>query len=64
MYKLERYATMDMKPMNRGIRDFMEKSTAIRVLLKMLAVFGVSLVIADGVLTPAQSVLGAVQGEG
>lgn len=28
----------------------------------LLAVFGVSLVVADGVLTPAQSVLGAIQG--
>lgn len=28
----------------------------------MLAVFGVSLILADGVLTPAQSVLGAIQG--
>jgi len=28
----------------------------------VLAVFGVSLIMADGVLTPAQSVLGAIQG--
>lgn len=31
-------------------------------MLMLLAVFGVSLVVADGVLTPAQSVLGAIQG--
>jgi K+ transporter len=30
--------------------------------LKFLAVFGVSLIIADGILTPAQSILGAIQG--
>lgn len=31
-------------------------------LLKALSVFGVSLILADSILTPAQSVLGAVQG--
>jgi K+ transporter len=30
--------------------------------LKLVAVFGVSLIMADGILTPAQSVLGAIQG--
>lgn len=40
----------------------MEKSRFVHGLFKALAVFGVSLIMADGVLTPAQSVLGAIQG--
>lgn len=40
----------------------MEKSGASKLLLKIFGVLGVSMVMADGVLTPAQSVLGAIQG--
>lgn len=40
----------------------MEKSKFVRGLLKLIGVLAVSMVMADGVLTPAQSVLGAVQG--
>jgi KUP system potassium uptake protein len=40
----------------------MEKSPFVRGLLKFIGVLAVSMVMADGVLTPAQSVLGAVQG--
>lgn len=40
----------------------MENSKFIRGLLKVIGVLAVSMVMADGVLTPAQSVLGAVQG--
>lgn len=40
----------------------MEKSKFFKILLKAIGVFAVSMVISDGVLTPAQSVLGAVQG--
>lgn len=47
---------------NRGVRNWLEQSGFAHGLLKVLAVFGVSLVMADGVLTPAQSVLGAIQG--
>lgn len=39
-----------------------EKSVFLRGLLKTIGVLAVSMVMADGVLTPAQSVLGAVQG--
>jgi KUP system potassium uptake protein len=48
--------------MNKGVRNFMEKYTAARIALKIFGVLGVSMVMADGVLTPAQSVLGAIQG--
>jgi KUP system potassium uptake protein len=40
----------------------MEHSRIVHAILKLLGVFGVSLIMADGVLTPAQSVLGAIQG--
>jgi KUP system potassium uptake protein len=60
--KLERHLTGDLKPMNKGLRNFIEKSRIARVALKVLGVLGVSMVMADGVLTPAQSVLGAIQG--
>jgi len=77
--KLERHLTNELKPMNKGVRSFIENSMAARVALKIFGVLGVSMVMvslletpitailtplfqADGVLTPAQSVLGAIQG--
>ena len=62
MVKMERYLTNELRPSNRGFRDVLEHSRFIHGLLKVLGVFGVSLIIADGVLTPAQSILGAIQG--
>lgn len=62
MVKMERYLTNELRPSNRGFRDILEHSHFIHGLLKVLAVLGVSLIIADGVLTPAQSILGAIQG--
>jgi KUP system potassium uptake protein len=59
---MERYLSNELRPSNRGFRDILEHSRFIHGLLKFLAVFGVSLIIADGVLTPAQSILGAIQG--
>lgn len=52
--KLERHMTNDLKPMNSGIRNFIEKSAMARATLKILGVLGVAMVMADGVLTPAQ----------
>lgn len=54
--------TGNMAPANRGIRALLEKSKFFRGLLKTIGVLAVSMVLSDGVLTPAQSVLGAVQG--
>lgn len=46
----------------KHVRTTIEKTTFFRYLLQAIGVFAVSMAIADGVLTPAQSVLGAVQG--
>ena len=62
LVKMERYATNELYPSNRDIRIWLEKSKIAHALLKLLAVFGVGLIMADGVLTPAQSVLGSIQG--
>ncbi|KAL9086234.1 MAG: hypothetical protein Q9159_004299 [Coniocarpon cinnabarinum] len=59
--KMQRVATNELKPVHLNVRQVLEKSKAASILLKTLAVFGVSLIMADGVLTPAQSVLGAIQ---
>jgi KUP system potassium uptake protein len=44
------------------MRHGIERSKFIKGLLKVIGVLAVSMVMSDGVLTPAQSVLGAVQG--
>jgi KUP system potassium uptake protein len=62
LVKMERHHTGDLTRPNRGIRTGMEKSTFLRGLLKTIGVLAVTMVMSDGVLTPAQSVLGAVQG--
>lgn len=62
MVEMKRYLTGDMKAGGRSLRSFLEKSRAAKLTLKAIGVLGVSLVMADGVLTPAQSVLGAIQG--
>lgn len=59
---MERHLTQDLKGPNRSLRSRMEKSKFMHIFLKTIGVLAVSMVIADGVLTPAQSVLGAVQG--
>jgi KUP system potassium uptake protein len=58
---MERYLSNQISRPNKGVRTFLENSAASRIILKALAVFGVSLVLADGILTPAQSVLGAIR---
>ncbi|KAK9342634.1 putative potassium transporter 5 [Lipomyces starkeyi] len=62
--KMERYLTADMKYSNRKARSTIENSRFAQRLLKVLAVLvdSRSRYIIDGVLTPAQSVLGAIQG--
>ncbi|KAK8046464.1 hypothetical protein PG996_014528 [Apiospora saccharicola] len=52
----------DAKSTNQRLRGFLENSSRAKLALQIVGVLGVSLVIADGILTPAQSVLGAVQG--
>jgi KUP system potassium uptake protein len=41
---MERHRTNDLKPVNKGVRDFLEKSRAAQVVLKILGVLGVSMV--------------------
>ncbi|KAJ0162719.1 Potassium transporter 5, partial [Colletotrichum tanaceti] len=60
--RMERRNTQDVRPVTRGIRAVIERSSVTRGFLKTIGVLAVSMVIADGVLTPAQSVLGAIQG--
>jgi KUP system potassium uptake protein len=59
---MERYMSNELHKPNKSVRNFLERSAFCRGILKALAVFGVSLILADGILTPAQSVLGAIQG--
>jgi KUP system potassium uptake protein len=60
--RMARYKSNELRPTNRGVRAFIENNKVVHGLLKLVAVFGVSLIMADGILTPAQSVLGAIQG--
>jgi KUP system potassium uptake protein len=60
--KMERVLSADLRFANKSTRNFVEQSRIVRLLLKVIGVFGVSLVMSDGILTPAQSVLGAIQG--
>ena len=62
LIKLERHKTEDIPSSNSHVRNFIERSKTIKILLKIVGVLAVSMVMSDGVLTPAQSVLGAVQG--
>lgn len=62
LIKMERYRSNDLGRANLSVRDRIEKSAFARGLLKTMGVLAVSMVMSDGVLTPAQSVLGAVQG--
>ncbi|TGJ85879.1 hypothetical protein E0Z10_g2869 [Xylaria hypoxylon] len=62
LVKMERHETQDLSPSNQTVRRQMEGSVFLRGLLKTIGVLSVSMVIADGILTPAQSVLGAIQG--
>jgi len=62
MVRMERYQTNDLHPVNRQVRRTVESSRFFKAILKIMGVFAVTMVMSDGVLTPAQSVLGAVQG--
>lgn len=57
-----RYPSTELRPANREFRRVLEAHPLAHAILKGVAVVGVCLMIADGVLTPAQSVLGAIQG--
>lgn len=59
---MERHQTNELSRSQQTFRSTLERTVFFRRLLKTIGVFAVSMVMADGVLTPAQSVLGAVQG--
>lgn len=57
-----RHTTGNLGAAGRGLRNFLENSKASQFFLQLIGVLGVAMVMADGILTPAQSVLGAIQG--
>ena len=59
---MKRYGTGDLERAGQHLRRGLERSAVAKTLLKIMGVLAVSMVMSDGVLTPAQSVLGAVQG--
>lgn len=62
MIQMRRFNTGDLEGTGGRIRHGIEHSKFAKGLLKTIGVLAVSMVMSDGVLTPAQSVLGAVQG--
>lgn len=42
--KMDRHLTNDLRPANKGVRNFIEKSRLARVMLKILGVLGVAMV--------------------
>ncbi|EXJ76075.1 uncharacterized protein A1O5_00583 [Cladophialophora psammophila CBS 110553] len=62
LVRIERHIASELGRSAQKTRGLMERSRATQWLLKILGVFGVALVMSDGVLMPAQSVLGAIQG--
>lgn len=60
--RMKRYNTNDLKLGGKSLRVLLEHSKISQFALQFVGVLGVSMVMADGVLTPAQSVLGAIQG--
>ena len=62
LVRLKRHASGDLESAGRRMRKGIESSRVVRGVLKTMGVLAVSMVLSDGVLTPAQSVLGAVQG--
>lgn len=60
--QIKRFNTSDLEGTGGRLRHGIERSKFAKGLLKIIGVLAVSMVMSDGVLTPAQSVLGAVQG--
>jgi KUP system potassium uptake protein len=62
LVQLKRHLSGDLERAGQHVRHSLESSKFARGLLKVMGVLAVTMVISDGLLTPAQSVLGAVQG--
>jgi KUP system potassium uptake protein len=59
---MKRYLSGDLEGAGRHMRHGIERSSFVKAVLKVMGILAVTMVISDGILTPAQSVLGAVQG--
>jgi KUP system potassium uptake protein len=62
LVQMKRHLTGDLEHTGQKMRRYFESSKFARGLLKVMGVLAVTMVLADGLLTPAQSILGAVQG--
>ncbi|RAK96384.1 potassium transporter 5 [Aspergillus ibericus CBS 121593] len=62
LVQMKRHLSTDLERASRYARHSLETSKFAKRLLKVVGVLAVTMVLADGLLTPAQSVLGAVQG--
>lgn len=62
MVQMKRHLSGDLEAAGRRMRHGFESSKFARGLLKVIGLLSVTMIISDGVLTPAQSVLGAVRG--
>ncbi|PWY89491.1 potassium transporter 5 [Aspergillus sclerotioniger CBS 115572] len=62
LVQMKRHLSTDLESASRYVRHSLETSKFAKRLLKVVGVLAVTMVLADGLLTPAQSVLGAVQG--
>ena len=62
LVQMKRIKSDSLGTSGRVMRRGIEHNRFIKNLLKLIGCFAVTAVLADGVLTPAQSVLGAVQG--
>jgi KUP system potassium uptake protein len=62
LIQMKRIKSGDLESAGRHLRHGIEHSKFARGLLQVIGVLAVTMVMSDGVLTPAQSVLGAVQG--
>ncbi|KAJ5360012.1 hypothetical protein N7517_009203 [Penicillium concentricum] len=62
MVRMKRYSSSELERTGRRVRHHIESSKVAREVLKTIGVLAVTMVLSDGLLTPAQSVLGAVQG--
>ncbi|EEP76315.1 predicted protein [Uncinocarpus reesii 1704] len=56
------YKEKKLRSFNYSARNALRQSPMAKRLVTVLAVLGVCMVMSDGVITPAQSILGAVQG--
>ena len=62
LVQMHRHLTGDLQPAGQQVRRRLESSKFAQAFLKVMGVLAVTMVLSDGLLTPAQSVLGAVQG--